>query len=766
LGQCNKTSMEKPLVSIIVPIYKVEIYLKQCIDSLVGQTLKNIEIILVNDGSPDNCPAICDAYAKKDPRINVIHQKNAGYGRACNVGINSAEGEYIGIVESDDYIEFDMFETLYSISKTTHSPIIKGSFFHEYQDNTNRVCSLGHITKNQKICTVRAKDSLSLMLYESSIWSAIYNRDFIVANKIQMFETKGASYQDVVWKFVTYAAAESITLIDKPVYHYRVLTQHSSSKSSKNYDAMFINYAEIKRSLDSTENFEQFCESYYLHQFFDAAFHLGRLDKQGRKKFIEKMRRMIEDAKQEGITIDSFSGFHVPLYVRETYYQIVPNKIPFKIRMFNLLKQACFVFYQAQIGKFVWKCIKKTTNSKYIRKLLLKSLEYNNIVNTENSPVILNQIHFHAKRKNVLVIMPFWGKSAACLYANAMCEILHRSGYALHLVVYSCDGTVPSDSLWDHAYAVQSNLPNYGNPYIFGRDTSKFDTNLIDDWVGDDLMDFIKILDKNCHFDLCLCNYVFLSKTLTYFNNSIKKILVTHDIFSDRNKRMHEVGIDSFYFGTVPEEEKKGLERADCIIAIQEKERMFFKTITDKPIITLPYIPSKKYQTYQFSEAHLRVGYIASHHGPNILSITEYIKLLKNEKEIEIFIAGPISCAIDPTLKNVHILGIIDNLEEFYSRYDIYPNPDLMESGLKIKTVEAFSYGRPVICTKAASAGIEVVKGYHQCRSIVEIAELTKKCVKNTKLLSEMAEESKRVYDTFYSVYSAHEIMEKVINNV
>ena len=100
-------------VSIIVPVYNVEKYLRQCVDSLRLQTLHDIEIILVDDGSLDNCPIICDDYAELDKRIKVIHKKNGGLGMACNSGMEIATGEYIAFCDSDDYVDMDMYETLY-----------------------------------------------------------------------------------------------------------------------------------------------------------------------------------------------------------------------------------------------------------------------------------------------------------------------------------------------------------------------------------------------------------------------------------------------------------------------------------------------------------------------------------------------------------------------------------------------------------------------------------------------------------------------------
>lgn len=107
--------MEMPLISVIVPVYKTEAYLDRCVQSIADQTYKNLEIILIDDGSPDNCPAICDAWAEKDSRIKVIHQKNAGGGAARNVALDAAQGELISFIDSDDYIEPHMYAHLFSL---------------------------------------------------------------------------------------------------------------------------------------------------------------------------------------------------------------------------------------------------------------------------------------------------------------------------------------------------------------------------------------------------------------------------------------------------------------------------------------------------------------------------------------------------------------------------------------------------------------------------------------------------------------------------
>ena len=128
-----------PLVSVIVPIYNTEKYLDRCIKSIVNQTYKNLEIILVDDGSTDNCPSICDNWAKIDSRINVIHQKNSGVSAARNAALDLASGEYIGFVDSDDFIEPDMYSLLVQKSVDTDAGCASCGFVFDYIDGRDSV---------------------------------------------------------------------------------------------------------------------------------------------------------------------------------------------------------------------------------------------------------------------------------------------------------------------------------------------------------------------------------------------------------------------------------------------------------------------------------------------------------------------------------------------------------------------------------------------------------------------------------------------------
>lgn len=138
----------KPLISVIVPIYKVEKYLTICVDSLLHQSYGNLEIILVDDGSPDECPAICDQYQNKDNRIKVIHKKNGGLSDARNAGLDIAQGEYVAFVDSDDFIDEDYICKLYDALQQNRASIAVCGI--QIIDESNKVTEQIYVTQDKK----------------------------------------------------------------------------------------------------------------------------------------------------------------------------------------------------------------------------------------------------------------------------------------------------------------------------------------------------------------------------------------------------------------------------------------------------------------------------------------------------------------------------------------------------------------------------------------------------------------------------------------
>lgn len=167
--------MEEPLISVIVPVYKVEPYLDKCISSIVNQTHKNLEIILVDDGSPDNCPAMCDAWAEKDSRIRVLHQRNQGGGAARNAGLDLTSGSLIAFVDSDDYIAPDMYAHLYELLKSG-ADIAECSYV-EVAGN-DAVFACGYETRSYTVQEAM-EEHIRDRVFRQLIWNKLYRRHVV-----------------------------------------------------------------------------------------------------------------------------------------------------------------------------------------------------------------------------------------------------------------------------------------------------------------------------------------------------------------------------------------------------------------------------------------------------------------------------------------------------------------------------------------------------------------------------------------------------------
>lgn len=236
-------------ISVVVPVYNVEKYLKECIDSIVNQNLKDIEIICVNDGSTDSSLDILNDYAKKDSRIIVINKSNSGYGHTMNMGLNAATGEYIGIIESDDFADTHMFEDLYKLAKEYDADIVKGDWYNYWSKNK-------FARKNNRISSAKAlkltnsKQDKSLLRINPSVWSAIYKKDFLNKYNIRFLETPGASYQDLAFSFKVFALAERVILTDKAYLYYRQDNMNSSVKSKTKVYCVCDEYEEIDKFLE------------------------------------------------------------------------------------------------------------------------------------------------------------------------------------------------------------------------------------------------------------------------------------------------------------------------------------------------------------------------------------------------------------------------------------------------------------------------------------------------------------------------------------
>ena len=213
-------------VSIIVPVYNVEAYLKQCLESIINQTLKEIEIILVDDGSPDRCPQICDEYSQIDSRIKVIHKINGGYASAINVGLEMASGEFIGIVESDDYCAIDMYEKMYNKIKNTDADFVICDYYSIEKANSFKRHYLNANSSEQQY---NLKINPSILNNPSYPWKNLYRAKFLEKNNIKMLADGIGAYEDLPWNAAILTYANKILHVDEPLYYYRKFSINSST---------------------------------------------------------------------------------------------------------------------------------------------------------------------------------------------------------------------------------------------------------------------------------------------------------------------------------------------------------------------------------------------------------------------------------------------------------------------------------------------------------------------------------------------------------
>jgi glycosyltransferase involved in cell wall biosynthesis len=308
-------------VSVVVPVYNVAAYLPECLDSLTGQTLREIEIICVNDGSTDNSLEILREYEKKDARVHIIDKPNSGYGQTMNMGMDAARGEYLSIVESDDFILADMLETLYRTAQENKLDFVKADFYRFYRQNRTMLQSYNSITLgnydayNKVLCPAEHPE---VYRFTVNNWSGIYSMDFINRYHIRHNETPGASYQDNGFWVRVFSRAKRIMFVNTPFYMYRGDNPGSSINNKGKAMAIVTEYQlteknwldadpELKKNFITVFRFKQFGSYYFtfrriapelkqdfLRQFtadFQAAEKAGELD---RRLFDEKQKKLLE----------------------------------------------------------------------------------------------------------------------------------------------------------------------------------------------------------------------------------------------------------------------------------------------------------------------------------------------------------------------------------------------------------------------------------------------------------------------------------------
>lgn len=327
-----------PLVSVIIPCYNVEKYLKQCLDSVVNQTLKDIEIICINDGSTDKSLQILTEYAEKDKRIKVISKHNSGYGASMNIGLDNATGKYIGIVEPDDYIELNMYEVLYNIAIKTDVDFVKSDFYQFSEELVQHKILLDY-SNNHYERIIRTENEKTIFNIRMNTWTGIYKNEFIKCNHIRYNETPGARYQDQGFWFQTMIYAKLIYIVNQPFYHYRFF-QTNSTNNPNGIDWIKTEYQYILDILNKNSKLKiKFLGMYTKFDFNNILFNYKKLDnKTKRKKLYEIRDYFIKKQKNNDIDLSEINvkNFNLLINNPKKFYRKLTNTPSVLQRIFSI----------------------------------------------------------------------------------------------------------------------------------------------------------------------------------------------------------------------------------------------------------------------------------------------------------------------------------------------------------------------------------------------------------------------------------------------
>lgn len=322
-----------PKISVIVPIYNVEKFLNRCVQSLRNQTLQDIEIILVDDQSPDNCPKMCDEYAKQDARIKVIHKKNGGLGYARNSGMEIAKGEYVAFVDSDDYVDLDMFELMYDAAVEHNADFVRVDNYKERMDGTilnqsyvppmrEGVYNKEELRKELLYTQLGMNPSDDASKYVScSVWRNIYRKEIIDCLGLQFVSERELISEDIPFNMEFMMNCERAAVINRKFYHY-VINDKSLTQTYRadRFERELILYHELIKRAQKLKIYEQCKVRLARHLLARARIcvkHelLGNPDK---KRGVQLAKTILE-TKELNEIFDTYQYKALPLKYRMVY---------------------------------------------------------------------------------------------------------------------------------------------------------------------------------------------------------------------------------------------------------------------------------------------------------------------------------------------------------------------------------------------------------------------------------------------------------------
>ena len=288
----------EPEISVVVPVYNTFRYLMKCMDSILNQTFINFEVIIVDDGSTDSSLQLIQYYEQMDSRVNVICKKNTGYGDSINCGMRVARGKYVAIVESDDFVKYDMLEKLYYSAERSNADVTLSSYFilHEYSGQVEKADYLithGNITMRE--------EKADLLCGPSAIWRGLYNKDFLEKNAISFLATPGASYQDTSFFFKVIIMAKTVVGIAEPLLFYRRDHENASVQDQSKVYCICNEFDEIRRYLVEKDCYDAWKDIFARGLFKKYNWNYERLYGDAKKSFLDRYRKDLFNVLQDGL---------------------------------------------------------------------------------------------------------------------------------------------------------------------------------------------------------------------------------------------------------------------------------------------------------------------------------------------------------------------------------------------------------------------------------------------------------------------------------
>lgn len=283
------------LISIIIPVYNVQTYLNRCVESIVNQTYRNLEIILVDDGSPDECPRLCDQWANADDRIRVIHKKNGGLSDARNAGIKIAKGKYIAFLDSDDWVDLHMYEDLYKAMVEYDADIVSCGALRVWEDHTpsKPMHSFSGIQVMNRSQAMQALIQSTFLI--QTVWNKLYKTEQIKDIYFEM----GKIHEDEYWSWQVIARASKVVSLDRNYYFY---LQRSSGIMGNGYTGRGIYVIEAKNQRHAfvLQQFPELSDLDSLDLIYTCYYHwcqILKFETSNKKQYLTQIKKVLSNCK-------------------------------------------------------------------------------------------------------------------------------------------------------------------------------------------------------------------------------------------------------------------------------------------------------------------------------------------------------------------------------------------------------------------------------------------------------------------------------------